>query len=59
LTISRPPKLTDKPLTGTYRTAYGHNLPGGWSVSRAEVAHHMLRVLDQPATIKQVIGIAG
>ena len=57
-TISRPPKLTDKPLTGIYRTAYGYNLPGGWSISRADVAHHMLQVLDQPATIKQVIGVA-
>jgi uncharacterized protein YbjT (DUF2867 family) len=57
-TISRPPKLTDKPLTGVYRTAYGQNVRGGWSVSRADVAHHMLRVLDQPETIKQVIGIA-
>lgn len=57
-TISRPPKLTDKPLTGAYRTAYGQNIRGGWSVSRADVAHHMLRALDQPETIKQVIGIA-
>jgi putative NADH-flavin reductase len=57
-TISRPPQLTEKPLTGTYRTAYGQNLRGGWSISRADVAHHMLRVLDQPETIKQVIGIA-
>lgn len=57
-TISRPPKLTDKPLTGVYRTAYGHNVRGGWSISRADVAHHMLRVLDRPETIKQVIGIA-
>jgi putative NADH-flavin reductase len=57
-TISRPPKLTDKRLTGDYRTAYGQNIRGGFSVSRADVAHHMLRVLDQPETIKQVIGIA-
>jgi putative NADH-flavin reductase len=57
-TISRPPKLTDKPVTGVYRTAYGRNIRGGFSVSRADVAHHMLRVLDQPETIKQVIGIA-
>lgn len=57
-TISRPPKLTDKPVTGVYRTAYGRNIRGGFSVSRADVAHHMLRVLDQPGTIKQVIGIA-
>jgi putative NADH-flavin reductase len=57
-TISRPPKLNDKPLTGTYRTAYGQNIRGGFSVSRADVAHHMLRVLDQPETIKKGMGIA-
>jgi uncharacterized protein YbjT (DUF2867 family) len=57
-TISRPPRLTDKPLTGVYRTAYGQNLRGGLSISRADVAHHMLRVLDEPETINQVIGIA-
>lgn len=57
-TIVRPPKLTDKPLTGTYRTAYGQNLRGGWSVPRAHVAQLMLRVIEQPETIKQVIGIA-
>ncbi|MEU3980569.1 SDR family oxidoreductase [Streptomyces sp. NPDC026672] len=57
-TVSRPPRLTDKPLTGVYRTAFGQNLRGGTTVSRADVAHHMLRVLDQPETIKQTIGIA-
>jgi putative NADH-flavin reductase len=57
-TIVRPPRLTDKPLTGTYRTAYGQNLRGGWSVSRADVGQLMLRVLEQPETIKQTIGIA-
>ncbi|MFI9718232.1 NAD(P)-dependent oxidoreductase [Streptomyces sp. NPDC052396] len=57
-TISRPPKLTDKQLTATYRVAYGQNLRGGWSIPRADVAHHMLRVLEQPETIKQIIGIA-
>jgi len=54
----RPPGLTDTPTTGTYRTAYGHNLRGGWSVARADVAQLMLRVLDQPQTINQTIGIA-
>jgi uncharacterized protein YbjT (DUF2867 family) len=57
-TVIRPPKLTDKPLTGRYRTAFGQNIRGGWSVPRADVAHLMLRVLDQPETINQVIGIA-
>jgi putative NADH-flavin reductase len=57
-TVVRPPQLTDKPFTGRYRTAYGQNIRGGWSVPRADVAHLMLRVLDQPETIKQTIGIA-
>lgn len=57
-TVVRPPRLTDKPLTGTYRTAYGQNLRRGVVISRADVAHLMLRVLEQPETIKQVIGIA-
>jgi hypothetical protein len=37
-TVVRPPRLTDKPLTSSYRVAYGQNLRGGWSVSRADVA---------------------
>jgi putative NADH-flavin reductase len=57
-TVVRPPKLTDKPLTGTYRTAYGQNVRGGWSIPRADVAHLMLRVLEQPETIQRVIGVA-
>lgn len=57
-TVVRPPRLTDKPLTRTYRIAYGQNIRGGFSISRAEVAHLMLRVLTEPETIKQAIGIA-
>ena len=57
-TILRPPQLTGKPLTGRYRTARGQNVRGGRSVPRADVAHYMLAVLDQPDTIGQVIGIA-
>jgi putative NADH-flavin reductase len=47
-TIVRPPRLTNNPPTGTYRTASGRNLPGGFFISRADVAHLMLRVLEQP-----------
>jgi putative NADH-flavin reductase len=57
-TVIRPPQLTDKPLTGTYRTAFGQNLRGGLSISRADVAQLMLRVLEQPETIKQAISVA-
>ena len=57
-TVIRPPQLTGKPLTGTYRTACGQNLKGGLSVPRADVAHLMLAVLGQSDTIRQAIGIA-
>ena len=54
----RPPQLTGKPFAGTYSIAVGRNVRGGRPVSRADVAHCMLAVLDQPDTIGQVIGIA-
>jgi putative NADH-flavin reductase len=57
-TVVRPPRLTDKPRTGTYRTAYGQNLRRGLVASRADVAPYMLGVLDQPETIKKTVGIA-
>jgi len=57
-TAMRPPRLTDKPGTGAYRTARGQNVRGGRSISRADVAHGMLRVLDQADTIGHTIGIA-
>lgn len=57
-TVSRPPKLTDKPLTGTYRTAFNRNIRGGFSVPRADVAHHMLAMINQSGTVEQVVGIA-
>jgi putative NADH-flavin reductase len=57
-TAVRPPRLTDKPLTGTYRTAHGQNLRRGLVISRADVAHYMLRAVGQPETIRQAIGVA-
>jgi uncharacterized protein YbjT (DUF2867 family) len=57
-TAIRPPRLTDKPVTGRYRTAYGQNIRRGVFVSRADVAHYMLSVLDNPETFHQTVGIA-
>jgi hypothetical protein len=57
-TVVRPPRLTDQPLTATYRTAYEQNLRRGFRVGRADVAHLMLSALDQPETIGHAIGIA-
>jgi hypothetical protein len=42
----------------SYRTAFGQNIRGGWSVPRADVAQFMLAVLGRPGTIHQTIGIA-
>jgi uncharacterized protein YbjT (DUF2867 family) len=57
-TVVRPPRLTNGPLTHTYRTAYGRNLPGGLTVSRADVAACMLRVLDRPESVGRTVGVA-
>ena len=57
-TVVRPPRLTDGPVTGAYRTAYGQNLRRGLFVSRADVAHLMLRMLEQRETFQQAVGIA-
>jgi uncharacterized protein YbjT (DUF2867 family) len=57
-TAVRPPKLTDGPLTAQYRQAIGANLPRGYRISRADVAHCMLAVLDDPATVGQAVGVA-
>ncbi|WP_326555294.1 NAD(P)-dependent oxidoreductase [Micromonospora sp. NBC_01813] len=57
-TVSRPPRLLDRRLRRRYRTAYEQNVRGGAFISRADVAHHMLDVLDQPETIHRIIGIA-
>jgi putative NADH-flavin reductase len=57
-TIVRPPRLTNNPLTGKYRTAVGRNLPGGSVISRADVADYMLRAISLPETVRQTVGIA-
>jgi hypothetical protein len=57
-TVVRPPKLTDKPLTGKYRVVVGGNVPRGYAISRADVAHAMLAALDDPATFGKPVGVA-
>ena len=57
-TVVRPPRLTGKPLTGTYRMAYDQNLRHGMSISRADVAHVMLRVLAEPQTFRRTVSVA-
>jgi putative NADH-flavin reductase len=57
-TAIRPPRLTDGPLTGAYRTAIDRNLPHGFTISRPDVAHLILTVLQQPETVRHSVGVA-
>jgi hypothetical protein len=57
-TVVRPPRLTDKPVSGRYRLAFGANVPNGGFASRADVAHAMLALLADPRAIDQPVGIA-
>jgi uncharacterized protein YbjT (DUF2867 family) len=57
-TVVRPPKLVNKPLSGTYRSVVGGNVPRGYSISRADTAHAMLAALDDPATLGQAVAVA-
>jgi putative NADH-flavin reductase len=57
-TIVRPPALSGKPATGTYRTAIDRNLPHGFTVSRADLAACMLTLLGDPATVHRHVAIA-
>jgi uncharacterized protein YbjT (DUF2867 family) len=54
-TIVRPPKLTDKPLTGQYRVGIGSTIPRTYSISRADAAHLMLAALSDPAMVDQPV----
>jgi uncharacterized protein YbjT (DUF2867 family) len=57
-TIVRPPRLSNGPRRRRYRTALGRNLRRGLSISRADVADFMLHAVDDPKTIRQIIGLA-
>ncbi|MBT2441603.1 NAD(P)H-binding protein [Streptomyces sp. ISL-36] len=57
-TSVRPPKLTNKPVTGRYRSVVGGNPGRGRSLARADVAHAMLAMIKDPATVKQGVGVA-
>jgi putative NADH-flavin reductase len=57
-TIMRPPRLTDKPVTGRYRFAINRFLENCLSISRADVAQFMINNINNEATYKATIEIA-
>ena len=56
-TIVRPPRLTNKPVTGHYRIAINCFLKNSLSISRADVAHFMIHNITNEATYKATIEI--
>jgi putative NADH-flavin reductase len=57
-TSVRPPRLTDKPVTGVYRVASEQNIRRGALIPRADVAHYMLAAIDDRTTFGHAVGIA-
>lgn len=57
-TVSRPPRLLERNLCPTYRTAVDRNVRGGMFISRAHVAHHMLAMLTDRGTIGHTVSPA-
>lgn len=57
-TVVRPPRLTNGPRTGRYRLAMGENVASGFSISRADLADTLLRLVDDPDAVKQCVGVA-
>jgi putative NADH-flavin reductase len=55
-TIVRPPRLTDKPYTGKYRVREGHLPRFGFTISRADVADCFIKTLEDPASIRKILG---
>jgi putative NADH-flavin reductase len=56
-TIVRPPRLTNGPLTGRYRTA-PENVRDGRTISRADVADALLSALDDADRVNRAVGVA-
>jgi len=56
-TMVRPPELTDKPYTGTYRVRYGHLPRFGFKISRADVADFLIKAAEDRSTIRKIAGV--
>jgi len=56
-TIIRPPHLTDKAVTGHYRTAINSFLKNCLKISRSDVAHFMIHQAHNEAIYKAIVEI--
>jgi putative NADH-flavin reductase len=56
-TMVRPPELTDKPYTGTYRVEEGRLPSFGFKISRADVADFMLKAVEGRSFSGKIFGV--
>lgn len=56
-TLLRPPRLTDKPARGRYRTTVGGTVRRGYSLSRADLAHAALQAFTDRSTVGTAVGL--
>lgn len=57
-TIVRPPQLTDKLFTGTYRVRESHLPRFGFNISRADVADCFIRALENRVSVRKILGVS-
>jgi putative NADH-flavin reductase len=57
-TIMRPPRLTEKPATGQYRTQFDRNLPRAIRISRADLATSTLAAINDANTVHRHVFVA-
>ncbi|WP_182299872.1 NAD(P)-dependent oxidoreductase [Cohnella cholangitidis] len=57
-TVIRPPRLTNGPRTGTYRTTVNQSLPGARGIARADLADCMIRRLFDNETYRATMEIS-
>ncbi|MGC4937250.1 NAD(P)-dependent oxidoreductase [Kribbella sp. DT2] len=57
-TIVAPPQLLDKPAKGKVRSRRERTVPGGFRITRADVAAYLLTAIDDPAEVRATTFIA-
>ncbi|WP_157253468.1 NAD(P)-dependent oxidoreductase [Nonomuraea typhae] len=57
-TVVRPPRLLNSPARGAYRTAVDDCVRGGMTITRADLADAVLRVLPDPGTHRHTVDVA-
>jgi len=57
-TIVRPPRLTDVPAKGVWRSVFDANPKGAWTLGRADLAAMMLGAASDAALVDRVVGVS-